>query len=94
MSRESDAANGTSPAPLPPVAPGFSLPPRFMPRVAELAPGPFIEPDLVTPSDWEWKGARSVIVRTTAGTEYRCLPIHSDRELIGYWAVERLGVTP
>lgn len=94
MSRESDAAKKMSPAPIPPLAPGSSLPPRYIPRVAEYAPGPFIEPALVTPSDWEWKGARSVIVQGRNGIQYRCLRVYSDGALFGYWAVERLGVAP
>lgn len=78
----------------PPPITGGGLPRKYAPVVAGYAKGPFIEPDLVTPTDWRWRNARTFIVRDkTDGRKYRTLRV-TDGEggrFIGYWAVELLG---
>ncbi len=75
-----------------PSSPASGLPPRYLPRVARHAPGPFIE-RLVTPSDFGWKGTRTYLVEDYDGIEWRCLRVTTEGpDLVGYWAVERLGL--
>jgi hypothetical protein len=85
------AAKDPSPATAYP-SPGSTLPPHYTPRVAGYARGPFIEPAHVIPTDWRWRDAPTVVVIGADGQEFRCVPVHSAGALVGYWAVERLGV--
>lgn len=68
------------------------LPPRYLPRIARYALGPFIEPRLVTPTDFGWRGTRTYLVEDYGGVEWRCLRVTTEGpDLVGYWAIERLG---
>lgn len=91
MSRQPEAAQYTRPATIP-QSPGVVLPPHYSPKVAGYARGPFIESDLVTPTSWRWRSARSFIVRAANGQDYRCVRVSSEGEFVGYWAVETLGI--
>lgn len=68
------------------------LPERYTPIVAGYARGPLItSPDEVRPSSWAWRNARTYVVRHE-GHDYRALRLYADGNLLGYWAVELLGV--
>lgn len=71
------------------------LPRQYSPKVAGYARGPFLDPQLVTPSAWRWRNCRTYIIRHTDGQDYRAVRVletsHTP-EFVGYWAVERLGV--
>src|SRR3954468_1628200 len=90
MRRQRTAARKPSPASTY-SAPGSALPAVFTPVVAGYARGPFVEPRIVTPTDWRWRNTRTYIVQDIDGTEYRCLRVTSGGRFIGYWAVELLG---
>lgn len=77
-----------------PQSSGSALPRQYSPRVAGYAPGPFLTPTLVTPSDWRWRNARSYTITVADGNEYRAIRVSSGREFVGYWAVELLGEQP
>lgn len=69
-----------------------ALPPRYSPKVAGNARGPFLEPTLITPSDWLWRNARTYVVRCALdGLDYRALRVSVDGQTVGWWAVELLG---
>lgn len=68
-----------------------TLPAPYSPRVAGYAAGPFLDPQLITPSTWRWLNTRTYVVKHTDGHEYRALLVTSDGVEVGYWAVERLG---
>jgi hypothetical protein len=80
------------------LSPGFlsALPPVYLPRVAGYARGPFIQPETVTPSDWNWRNARTCVVSDSTGTYYRCVRVSTPTKhgpvFVGYWAVELLGI--
>lgn len=74
------------------------LPSHYLPGVAGYAGGPWLTPELVTPSDWSWRSARTYVVRNADdGLDYRAIRVYSGfapgvgNECVGYWAVERLG---
>lgn len=90
MSRLHEAA-GSNRAPSDIQGVPSSLPRHYSPSVAGYARGPFITPELVTPSDWRWKNARTVVVRHSDGLDYRAVRVFSEGVFIGYWAVEQLG---
>lgn len=72
--------------------PASGLPPRYLPRVAHYARGPWIEPRLVIPTEFGWRGTRTYLVEDYDGVEWRCLRVTTEGpDLVGYWAVERLG---
>jgi hypothetical protein len=74
--------------------PASGLPPRYLPRVAAYARGPFIEPRLVTPTDVSWRNARTYVVTGYDGIEYRCVRVTvPGGHHFGWWAVELLGVS-
>lgn len=54
------------------------------------APGPFLDEQVVTPSDQRWMNARTYIVRDRATRqEFRALRVQDQSgHFIGYWAVE------
>lgn len=89
MSRLTKAAKNSTPAPAP--TPGSFLPRHYSPAVAGYAAGPFLTPELVTPSAWRWKNTRTYVIRHTDGRDYRAVRVESDGEFVGYWAVELLG---
>jgi len=91
MSRQESAAKDTNPASTP-NSPGSVLPPHHTPRVAAHAHGPFIDPELVTPTEWKWRNVRTYVVRAANGHDYRCIRVSAGGVQIGYWAVELLGV--
>lgn len=69
------------------------LPAHYLPKVAGYAGGPFLTPDLVTPSEWRWRNTRTVVV-TVGGVNYRAVRVFDTKltpEFVGYWAVEYLG---
>ena len=68
-----------------------ALPAHYSPKVAGYARGPFLEPSLITPSDWLWRNARTYVVTHSDGLNYRALNVSVDGETIGWWAVELLG---
>jgi hypothetical protein len=75
-------------------APVSGLPPRYLPRVAGYARGPFIEPRLVTPTDIAWRNARTYIVTSYEGIEYRCVRVTAPGgHHYGWWAVEVVGIS-
>lgn len=88
MSRPKKAVNSS---PLPIKVAGSTLPRRHTPTLAAWSSGPFLDPKLVTPSEWTWRGARTYVVDTVDGEQYRALRVESEGEFIGYWAVELLG---
>jgi len=90
MSRRAKAVKDQGPTP-PPVASGSVLPPRHTPRSAAYAHGPFITPETVTPTEWQWRGMRTYVVRAASGHDYRCIRVAADGRSVGYWAVELLG---
>lgn len=90
MSRQSRAAKNPSPA-TNSVSPGSVLPARYIPKVAGYAGGPFLEPELVTPSGWQWYDVKTYVVRHSDGLDYRAVRVSSEGVFIGYWAVELLG---
>ena len=68
------------------------LPARYSPKVAGHARGPFLEPTLITPSDWLWRNARTYVVRCALdGLDYRALRVSVNGQTVGWWAVELLG---
>lgn len=74
------------------------LPEHYTPIVAGYAAGPLItEPDEVRDSEWSWRSCRTYVVRWE-GHDYRAVrvyaagPRRARGEMIGYWAVELLGV--
>lgn len=89
--RHPQTAVGPSPA-TSPQSPGSVLPRHYSPMVAGYARGPFIEPVTVTPTDWRWRNARSAIVRDRNGTDWRCIRVVSEGVIVGWWAVELLGI--
>lgn len=90
MSRQNTAADQKTPV-SPSLAPGSSLPRHYSPTVAGYASGPFLDPQLITPSDWNWRNARTAVVRHSDGLDYRAVRVWSDGDFIGWWAVELLG---
>ncbi len=90
MSHPITVAEDLSPAGAYP-SPGSVLPPRYTPRVAGYARGPFLVPVEVTPSEWRWRNTRTAIVKAADGLNYRALRIHVGGEFVGWWAVELLG---
>lgn len=90
VSRRIPAAKSQSPTTYPQSS-GSVLPAHYSPRVAGYAGGPFIEPEIVTPSDWTWRGARTYVVRGRDGMDYRCVRVSSGIDHVGYWSVELLG---
>ena len=68
-----------------------ALPAHYSPKVAGYARGPFLEPVLITPSDWLWRNARTYVVRHSDGLDYRALNVSVDGQTVGWWAVELLG---
>lgn len=67
-----------------------TLPAKYTPKIAAYARGPFLEPELVEPSAWKWRDARTFTVRS-AGRDWRAIRVHSAGEFIGYWAIEPVG---
>lgn len=79
------------PRQLPPIRDG--LPEHhYTPRSAGYARGPMLIPELVTPSEWRWRNCRTYVIRNADGHDYRAVRVYSGGEMIGYWAVELLGV--
>lgn len=72
-------------------APASVLPPHYTPRAAGYARGPFLDPRLVTPTDFKWREARTYIVENIDGLNYRAVRVMVDRHHYGWWAVELLG---
>lgn len=69
------------------------LPPRYLPRVAGYARGPWIDPRLVTPTEFRWRNARTYILEDYDGVEWRCVRITvPGGHHAGWWAVELLGL--
>lgn len=50
------------------------------------------EPVETRPSEWSWRSNRTYVVRAPDGHDYRAIAVYSDGAMIGYWAVELLGV--
>ena len=72
-----------------------ALPRHYTPKVAGYARGPFLDPQLVTPSAWRWRNCRSYVIRHSDGLDYRAVRVldtSRSPEFIGYWAVELLGI--
>ena len=68
------------------------LPRTHTPIIAQYAPGPFIRGE-VTPSEIRWMNARTYVVETSDGVEWRALRVLDEHgELLGYWGIEQLGV--
>lgn len=68
------------------------LPGAYTPKVAGYARGPFLDPQLVTPSEWRWRNTRTYIIQHSDGLDYRAVMVHSHGDFVGYWAVELLGL--
>lgn len=77
--------------PLPEALRASGLPTPYEPTVAGYAGGPFLDPELVTPSVWRWRNTRTYIIRHSDGLEYRAVRVSSNGTPVGYWAVELLG---
>ena len=90
MSRLTKAVEGTRALSDTQGAPS-SLPRHYSPGVAGYARGPFLDAQLVTPSDWRWRNVRSAVVRHSDGLDYRAIRVWSEGVLLGWWAVELLG---
>lgn len=74
-----------------PEPPSGVLLPSYTPIVAHYAPGPFLDEQIVTPSEYRWRGTRTYIVRDrTTRQEYRALRVSDGPHFVGYWAVELL----
>lgn len=67
------------------------LPSHYAPGIAGYARGPKLNPSTVTPSDWRWRRARTVVVEDLNGQRYRAIGVTSDGDWWGWWAVELLG---
>lgn len=86
-------ASGPEEPPVSPPAGGSSLPAHYTPRIAGYARGPFLDPQLITPSHWNWRNTRTAVVRHADGHDYRAIRVSSTTgEFLGWWAVELLGV--
>lgn len=91
--RPPKAADHTEPGDSP-QSPGSVLPARSSPLVARYAPGPFLDPQLVTPSPWKWRNTTVYVVRHSDGRDYRAVRVLSERrEFVGYWAVELIPLS-
>jgi hypothetical protein len=67
------------------------LPTPYSPKVAGYTAGPFLDPQLITPSSWRWYNTKTYIIRHSDGLDYRAVLVSSNGEPVGYWAVEKLG---
>jgi len=69
------------------------LPEHYTPRVAGHARGPMIVSPVETrASEWRWRNCRTYVIRALDGHDYRAVQVYSDGLMLGYWAVELLGV--
>lgn len=77
----------------PPVTPAGGLPLSYTPICAAYAPGPFLDEQVVTPSDVTWMNARTYIVRDRlTAQEFRALRIlDAAGNFVGYWTIELLA---
>jgi hypothetical protein len=93
MRRQPPDGEAQSPATAP-WSPGSTLPGRYTPLVAGYARGPFLAPELVTPSGWRWRNTRAYTIRHSDGHDYRAVRVFSQpgHVFVGYWAVELLGL--
>ncbi len=103
MSRRTPTAAKTDGTGIPQPVPS-ALPPRYTPRVAGYARGPFLNPVEVTPTGYRWRNARVFNVLADDGLHYRAIRVSTPRLILigtkaeqrgtsfaGWWAVELLG---
>ena len=76
----------------PSTIPVGGLPLSYSPICATYAPGPFLDVEVVTPSEIRWMNARTYVVRDRqTSQDYKALRIlNPAHEVVGYWAIELL----
>lgn len=87
MPRTQRGASESAPEP-----PSGALLASYTPTVAHYAPGPFLDEQIVTPTEVKWMNARTYIVRNrTDRQDYRAIRVYDQsRQFVGYWAIELL----
>ena len=68
------------------------LPAGYSPRVAGYARGPWMDPQLVTPSELKWINVRTAVVRHSDGADYLCVRVFDrSHNFVGWWAINMIG---